>query len=157
MIIKKNRKKFKYFYLLGLKENKFLISMKFSYLKYCMFKKKMFLYKRSGFFFNKKNYLASEIAEMHFGFGDSDIPLRKSIVIVENYVIKFILNIISSICYISFWRTSKRPTVNDLLFLYRNDIKKYERIKYLLKMKNLIQRVMGSEKKTQITSKKNIK
>jgi hypothetical protein len=151
--LKRNRKKFKYYYLLGLKENKFLISINFVFLKYCMFSQKTFLYKRSGFFFSKKNYLASEIAEMHFGFGDSDIPLRKTIVLVENYVIKFILNIISSICHMSFWRISKRPTVNDLLFFFRKDLKKYERVKYLLKMKSLIQRVMGSEKRTQITEK----
>ena len=142
---KKNKKKFKYFYLLNVKENKFLASPKFFFLKYCIFTKKTFLYKRSRFFFDKKNYLASEIAEMHFSFGDSDIPLRKTIVIVENYVIKFILKIISSICYISFWKTSKRPTVYDLLFFFR--------IKYLLRMKNLIQTLMGSEKKNQISER----
>nr|UXY87447.1 TBP-assosiated factor 13 [Cryptomonas sp.] len=151
---KRNKKKFKYFNLVGLKENNFLISPKFLFLKYCIFKKKLFIYKRSKFCIQKKNFLSSEIAEINFGFGDSDIPLRKTIINIEHWVTKYLLNIISSICYISFWRTSKRPSIHDIMFLFRNDSRKFERIKYLLKMKNLIQMVMGSGKKTPINCKK---
>jgi hypothetical protein len=152
--LKKTKKKFRYYNLLGIKENVFLFFVNFSFVKYCIFKRKVFLYKRSQYYFNKKNYLSSEIAEMHFGFGDSDIPLRKTIIVVEHYVVKFILNIISSLCYISFWKESRRPTVYDLLFLFRKDVRKFERVKYLLRMKSLIQKVMGSEKKTQLNIRK---
>lgn len=140
------KKKFKYFNLIGVKKENFLKRYNLLLNKYLCFRKKNFLYKRGRFTHQKKNHLTVELSEIQYGFGDSGITLRKTIFAVENCIIKFMVDTISSICHISSWRTSKRPTVQDVLFLFRNSNKKLERIKYLIKMKNLFQKIMGSDK-----------
>nr|UXY86981.1 TBP-assosiated factor 13 [Cryptomonas paramecium] len=154
--LKKNHTKFKSFELLRLKRNKIFTSMKFLFLKYYIFKKKLLLYKKSCFFFNKKTYLSSDINEICLSFGNSTNILTETIYLIEKYIIKFIIGIICHIYYISFWKITKRPCVSDLLFTFRKDTKKCKKIEYLLKMKNLLQKIIGSKKKNMFQFSKNV-
>ena len=62
----------------------------------------------------------------------------------------------STVTCISFIRLKKRPGIDDILFIIRNDPKKLNKIWYLLKMKLIIEKAMGKEGKIHI-SKKNTK
>jgi len=101
----------------------------------------------------KKKNLYNEITEVVFGFGDNQFPIKKLISIMEKSVVRYVLKIVSLISYISYWRSSKRPSINDLFFLLRTKHSKLMRIRYLLNMKFLIENIMGSSKTKNFTSK----
>ncbi|ABW98112.1 taf13 (nucleomorph) [Hemiselmis andersenii] len=154
--IKNFRKKLKYFEILGLKENSKLLTTKMDFLKYNFFRKTDFLYKLPKFNFLKKKIFQNELAEVMFGFGDSENPLKKTILFLEKLILNFFHNLISSVTYIAFWRAKKRPTVEDLVFCIRNNPRKLSKITYLLKMKILIEKIMGSQKKSPSFKTKNM-
>ena len=82
-----------------------------------------------------------------FGFGDIETPGKRTIILLQKILIHYLNNLSASIAYISFWRIKRRPTVEDIFFLVRNNPKSLGKINYLLKMKSLFENIMGSDKK----------
>mmetsp|Transcript_30440 Transcript_30440/g.76550 ORF Transcript_30440/g.76550 Transcript_30440/m.76550 type:complete len:141 (+) Transcript_30440:137-559(+) len=126
------------------------------FLKYNFFRKNDFFYKLPKFNFFKKKIFSNELAEIMFGFGDSENPLKKTVLFLEKLILNFFHGLVSSVTYIAFWRAKKRPTVEDLLFCIRNNPRKILKITYLLKMKILIEKIMGPQKKSPSFKGKNI-
>lgn len=154
--IKIYRKKLKYFELLRIKNYIKILSNKIPLIKYNYFRKSDYIYKLSRFTFYKKKFFSLELAEIMFGFGDSENPLKKTVLYIEKLILTFFHNLVSSITYIAFWRNKKRPTIDDLLFCFRNHIRSLSKIKYLIKMKTLIEKIMGPEKKNHSIKEKSI-
>jgi len=141
------KKKFKYYKILKVKKNTDLIGKKNVLIKYNLFRKPNFTYiLPKPKILKKKNFL-KEIAEIIFGFGDTESPSKKTINFIQSILIKFLNNLAGSISYISFWRIKRRPTFEDVLFINRNNPKNMAKINYLLKMKSLFENIMGSDKK----------
>lgn len=154
--IKNYKKKLKYFELLKIKNNSKILTQKISLIKYNFFRKNDFLYRLPKFTFFKKKFFSVELAEIIFGFGDSENPLKKTVLFIEKLMINFFHNLVASITYVAFWRFKKRPTIEDLLFTIRNKGTSLAKISYLLKMKVLIEKIMGPEKKKCSLREKNI-
>ena len=145
--LKNYRKKLKYFEILGIKNNSKILTKKLGIIKYNFFRKIDFMYKLPRFPFYRRKIFSNELAEIMFGFGDSENPLKKTVLFVEKLIVNFFHNLVCSLTYIAFWRLKKRPTIDDLLFCMRNKNREMSKITYLLKMKVLIERIMGSHKK----------
>jgi hypothetical protein len=154
--IKMFRKKLKYFELLKIKNYTKILSSKISLIRYNYFRKGDFVYKLPKFTFYKKKFFSLELAEIMFGFGDSENPLKKTVLFIEKLILNFFHNLVASITYIAFWRNRKRPTIDDLLFCSRNRTRSLSRIKYLMKMKTLIEKIMGPDKKNNSIKEKGI-
>jgi hypothetical protein len=141
------KKKFKYYKMLRVKENTDMIAKKNNLLKYNFFRRSNFLYfLPKPKILKKKNFL-KEITEIMFGFGDIETPGKRTIILLQKILIHYLNNLSASIAYISFWRIKRRPTVEDIFFLVRNNPKNLGKINYLLKMKSLFENIMGSDKK----------
>jgi len=52
---------------------------------------------------------------------------------IENLIVKFVSNLVIKVNFISFLRLSKRPVLQDILFLIRKTPFKVKRILYLIK------------------------
>jgi len=150
------RKKLKYFELLKIKNYTKILSSKIPLIRYNYFRKSDFVYKLPKFTFYKKKFFSLELAEIMFGFGDSENPLKKTVLFIEKLILNFFHNLVASITYIAFWRNRKRPTIDDLLFCSRNRTRSLSRIKYLMKMKTLIEKIMGPDKKNNSIKEKGI-
>ena len=154
--IKIFRKKIKYFEILNIKNYTKILSSKIPLINYNYFRKSDFIYKLPKFTFYKKKFFSLELAEIMFGFGDSENPLKKTVLFIEKLILNFFHNLVASITYIAFWRNRKRPTIDDLLFYSRNRTRSLSRIKYLMKMKTLIEKIMGPDKKNNSIKEKGI-
>ena len=81
-----------------------------------------------------------------FGYGDSRYPNKNSIWFIEKLIINFVSIIVTKINLLSFIRLSKRPVFEDLLFIIRKDPSKTKRIVYLIKMKEIIEKLVKQTK-----------
>mmetsp|Transcript_4673 Transcript_4673/g.9533 ORF Transcript_4673/g.9533 Transcript_4673/m.9533 type:complete len:167 (-) Transcript_4673:955-1455(-) len=143
-IIKKKREKF--FEILNFKNGINCYSATSWKIKYYSFRPQFFIYKLTKFGFLKKKIFVNELPEILFGFGDIENSPKQIMPEIESLVINYILDIVSSVTHISFWRVAKRPTIDDVLFLVRNHTRKFQRVIYLQKMKLLIEKITGSDK-----------
>lgn len=148
------KKKFKYHKIMKIKQSTEIISRINYSIKYIFFRRDNFKHKLPRFTYFKKRFFSKEIEELMFSYGDSGYPLLKTVMLVENFVINFLKNLASSISYISFWRIKKRPTIDDLFFCFRNRSHELSKIKYLIKMKSLIQNIIDSDKKGNLLKQK---
>mmetsp|Transcript_2066 Transcript_2066/g.4712 ORF Transcript_2066/g.4712 Transcript_2066/m.4712 type:complete len:171 (-) Transcript_2066:940-1452(-) len=146
VLSKKKKKRIKYLKILKIKD-------KFRHFfhppidfRYNFFRKQFFIYRLTKDGYLKRKIFASEITEILFGFGDRDYPFKKTVAGIENLIIRYVVDIISSVTYISFWRVAKRPSIDDVFFLVRNNPRKLQRVTYLLEMKFLIEKVTGFDK-----------
>ena len=136
----------KYLEILKFKEQKFTRIKKIPLLKYFFLRFKNFLKKiKKTQIFLKKSFL-NEIKELMFGYGDSRYPNKNSIWFIEKLIINFVSIIVTKINLLSFIRLSKRPVFEDLLFIIRKDPSKTKRIVYLIKMKEIIEKLVKQTK-----------
>ena len=86
-----------------------------------------------------------ELAEMMFGFGDDRKPNKESVELVEEYVNEFVIALTKEASEVT---TKQRVKFEDLLFILRNDPKKYARAEELvLKNKQIASdRKLGDKK-----------
>eukprot|EP00040_Diaphanoeca_grandis_P024287 m.133287 g.133287 ORF g.133287 m.133287 type:complete len:231 (+) comp29666_c0_seq1:170-862(+) len=78
----------------------------------------------------RKNYFTRELRKMMYGFGDVHEPLDSTVIVLEDLVQDYILNVA-----VNAMETAKRRgafKVEDILFYLRNDRKKYLRVKEML-------------------------
>jgi hypothetical protein len=136
----------KYLEILKFKEQKFTRIKKIPLLKYFFLRFQNFLKKiKKTQIFLKKSFL-NEIKEIMFGYGDSRYPNKNSIWFIEKLIINFVSIIVTKINLLSFIRLSKRPVFEDLLFIIRKDPSKTKRIVYLIKMKEIIEKLVKQTK-----------
>lgn len=93
----------------------------------------------------KKKFL-NEIKEILFGYGDFRCPTKDAVRFIENLIVKFVSNLVIKVNFISFLRLSKRPVFQDILFLIRKNPFKAKRILYLIKMKEIIEKLVKQTK-----------
>ena len=84
---------------------------------------------------SEKALLVRDIQKMMYGFGDSKAPYQESILLVEEIILEFIAE-----ATISAFKTCKKNklTVEDILFVVKDDIMKSSRIVDLLRMNERI-------------------
>lgn len=115
-------------------------------LRYHIFRQQRFCEKlnKNDFKF-KKNFL-NEIKEVVFGYGDSRYPDKDLISFIEKLIVRFVSIMVIKINFLSFLRLSKRPVFRDILFTIRKDPSKTKRIVYLIKMKEIIEKLVKQTK-----------
>merc|ERR1712087_157305 len=79
----------------------------------------------------EKPILSKDIHKMMYGFGDSKTPYKESINLIEEIILEFMADVT-----LSALKTSKknRLTVEDVLFVVKDDMMKSSRIVDLLRM-----------------------
>ena len=136
----------KYLRILKFKKDYYKKIKKKPILKYNFFRIQIFFKKLNKIKFNFKKKFLSEIKEMVFGFGDSFYPDKDTIQFIENLIVKFVSITMVKANFFSFLRLSKRPVFRDILFIIRKDPSKTRRILYLIKMKEIIEKLVKETK-----------
>ena len=119
---------------------------KSSFLCYCLLGLRSFYKKmnKTKIIFKKK--FLTEIKEVMFGYGDSRTPNKEVIKFIENSIIKFVSIIVVKVNFVSFLRLSRRPVFEDILFIIRKNPCKTKRIIYLIRMKEIIEKLVKQTK-----------
>jgi len=81
---------------------------------------------------SKKKFFKEFISDMLTGYGDFS-KKTDAMQFIENLIVKFVSNLVIKVNFISFLRLSKRPVLQDILFLIRKTPFKVKRILYLIK------------------------
>eukprot|EP00871_Galdieria_phlegrea_P005930 jgi/Galph1/824/GphlegSOOS_G5545.1 len=92
--------------------------------------------KKTELYFGKK----LEMPAIMYGFGDVCRPRLDSALLLEAYVIEFIVDLVEKCSAVAQEKKRERPDVSDLKFVIRRDKKKLHRVQYLLHMKHVIDR-----------------
>ncbi|XP_037933727.1 transcription initiation factor TFIID subunit 13-like [Teleopsis dalmanni] len=79
----------------------------------------------------RKRLFDKELRCMMYGFGDDKNPYTESVDLVEDLVIEFITEKTHRAMDIG---RTRRVRIEDIIFLYRKDLRKYARVKDLLTM-----------------------
>jgi transcription initiation factor TFIID subunit 13 len=79
----------------------------------------------------KKKYFHRELRYMMHGFGDDPNPYNETVELIDDLVVQFITEMSAKAMEIG---KKGKITVDDILYLTRNDHKKHARVKDLLAM-----------------------
>ena len=94
--------------------------------------------------FKKKFF--NEIKEIVYAYGDFRITDKNVVRLIENSIVKFVSVITIRVNFVSFLRLSKRPMFEDVLFIIRKNPSKTKRVIYLIKMKEVIEKLVKQTK-----------
>jgi len=86
------------------------------------------------------------MAEIVYAYGDFRITDKNVVRLIENSIVKFVSLIIIRVNFVSFLRLSKRPMFEDVLFIIRKNPSKTKRVIYLIKMKEVIEKLVKQTK-----------
>lgn len=94
---------------------------------------------------SKKKFF-NEIKEIVYAYADCRVVDKNVVNFIENSIVKFVSLIVIKVNFVSFLRLSKRPMFDDVLFIIRKNPSKTKRIIYLIKMKEVIEKLVKQTK-----------
>ena len=136
----------RYLEITDFKENNYNLVKKNNLLNYYFFRTQKLnkKFKKAKGAFKKKFF--NEIKEIVYAYGDFRITDKNVVRFIENSIVKFVSLIIIKVNFVSFLRLSKRPVFEDVLFIIRKNPSKTKRVIYLIKMKEIIEKLVKQTK-----------
>lgn len=136
----------RYLEITKLKEKDYNLSKRNNLLNYCFFRTKKLRkkFKKAKIVFKKKFF--NEIKEIVYAFADCRVIDKNIVHFIEKSIVKFVSLIVIKVNFVSFLRLSKRPMFDDVLFIIRKNPSKTKRIIYLIKMKEVIEKLVKQTK-----------
>mmetsp|Transcript_51267 Transcript_51267/g.124927 ORF Transcript_51267/g.124927 Transcript_51267/m.124927 type:complete len:167 (+) Transcript_51267:100-600(+) len=149
-IIARQKKKIKYYEIMKIQKDTYSLTKKNFLIRYIYFRKNNFRYSLINFSSYKKRILNKDVPAIMFAYGDFRYPIAKTSFFMENIIVFFLKNLMSSLTYISFWKLRNRPTVEDLYFFFRNQYEERSQIKEVLTVRYSIEDKKEAEKKKNV-------
>jgi hypothetical protein len=136
----------RYLEITNFKEKDYNLAKRNNLFNYCFFRAKKLSKKFEKAKIASKKKFFNEIKEITYAYADCRVIDKNVVHFIENSIVKFVSLIVIKVNFVSFLRLSKRPMFEDVLFIIRKNPSKTKRIIYLIKMKEVIEKLVKQTK-----------
>ena len=102
----------------------------------------------------KKIDITGDLSKMMYGFGDVKNPLPETVDLMQSLVFEYINDMVTEALDLNVSTTNNKLKTENMIYLIRNDPKKYARVEELLRMYEVLKKARSFGMPSVIKAKK---